>query len=96
MISGRQDDAQVRTLPAKADKVACELQPYVGRRLLDIEDIPRHQKRIGTVSLTPIQQLAEEAVMFIGAVVVLIDDLPEVQVGSVDDFHFVMFCQFIL
>ena len=55
---------------------------YGCRWLLDVKHITANKQCIGLFILTPVFQLTEEVLMLITSVVVLIDDLAKMQVGS--------------
>jgi len=54
---------------------------------LDVEHITAHEKGVGAFFLAPARQLAEEMQVLVAPVVVLVKDLADVQVGSVQYLH---------
>lgn len=61
-----------------------------GRRLLNVEHVATHKQSVWLFFLAPLFQLMEEVAMFITPVVVLVDDLPQMQVGCMQYLHSVV------
>ena len=58
-----------------------------GAGLLDVEDVAAHQQRVGPVLVAPRLELAEEVGVLVEAVIVLVQNLADMQVGSVQYSH---------
>ena len=91
MVAGSDDDVHVGHLFLELYELLVEQFFRGRRRLLDVEHIAAHKQDIGLFFLAPSRQLVEEMEVLVAAIVVLVEDLTYVQVGSVQYFHWLWF-----
>ena len=87
MIASRNDYVHLGTLLVQPDEIVGKCLFYCCRGLLDVKHITAHEQSIWLFFLTPLFQLTEEVLMLVTAVIVLIDDLTQVQVSSMQYLH---------
>ena len=87
MVACHDDDMHVGACGVEVHEVVGECLLDRSRRLLDVEDVATDEKGIGMLLEAPGFELTEEMLVFVDAVVVLINDLPEMQIGGMQDFH---------
>ena len=87
MVAGSDDDGQFGEFIVKLHEEIIEKLFHVDTRLLDVEHIAAHHESVGGVGFAPVFELAEEMAVFVGAAVVLIKNLTEMEVGCVKNAH---------
>ena len=87
MVACSDDDGQLGEFIVKLHEEIVEKLFHMDTRLLDVEHVAAHHESVGGVGFAPVFKLAEEMAVFIGAAVVLIENLTEMQVGSVKNAH---------
>ena len=70
------------TFLVEPDEIVSKRLLHRCRGLLDVKHITTHKQSVWLFFFTPLFQLTEEVAMLVTTVIVLVDDLPQVQVGS--------------
>jgi hypothetical protein len=86
VVAGDDDDLQVRRAQLGPLQEAVQLALGGGRRVCVVENVARDQERVGLFTDDGIEQPVEEALVFVGPVVI-VQGLAEVPVGGVQQPH---------
>lgn len=71
----------------KTDEIVIEHLLRGGRGLLNVEYIATQQQGVGLMLHAPTRKLLKEMLMFVSTIIILIDDLPKMEVGSMEYLH---------
>ena len=87
MVARRHHNVHIGTAVTDGDESPDEKLLDGGAGLLDVEYIAAHNERVGLVLSAPFCQLPEKALVLVGTAVILVERLPDVQVGGMEELH---------